>query len=127
MAERTVVQQRLLIESIDATRTMLLSASQFEPLRMIMVTSDSREREKTSLACHLATSLARAGRKTLLIDCDLRSPSIPHAFSAPSAPGVGEFLRGEATLEQILWQSPVPLLSVNPRRTVRLCHNRIAR
>ena len=56
----------------------------------------------------------RAGRKTLLLDCDLRSPSIPHAFSAPSAPGVCEFLRGEATLDQTLWQSPVTLLSVIP-------------
>jgi capsular exopolysaccharide synthesis family protein len=109
-----LVQQRLLIESIDATRTLLLSASRFEPLRMIMVTSALKGEGKTSLSCHLATSLARAGRKTLLIDCDLRSPSVPHAFSAPSAPGVCEFLRGEATLEHILWQSPVTMLSVIP-------------
>ena len=109
-----LVQQRLLIESIDATRTMLLSASRFEPLRMIMVTSALKGEGKTSLSCHLATSLARAGRKTLLIDCDLRSPSVTHAFSAPSSPGVCEFLRSEATLEQTLWQSPVSLLSWSP-------------
>jgi len=109
-----LVRQRLLIESIDAPRTMLLSASRFEPLHLIMVTSALKGEGKTSLSCHLATSLARAGRKTLLIDCDLRGPSIPHAFSAPSGPGVCEFLRGEASLEPILWQSPVASLSVIP-------------
>jgi len=108
------IQQRLLIESIDATRTMLLSASRNQTLHTIMVTSALKGEGKTSLSCHLATSLARAGRKTLLIDCDLRSASIAHAFSAPSAPGVCEFLRSEATLEQILWQSPVSLLTVVP-------------
>ena len=96
-----LVGQRLLIESIDAARTMLLSASRFEPLRLIMVTSALKGEGKTSLSCHLATSLARAGRKTLLIDCDLRSPSVADAFSAPHAPGVSEFLRQEATLDDV--------------------------
>ncbi len=109
-----LVGQRLLIESIDAARTMLLSASRFEPLKVIMVASALKGEGKTSLSCHLATSLARAGRKTLLIDCDLRSPSVADAFSAPHAPGVSEFLRQEATLDDALWQSPVSSLFVIP-------------
>lgn len=109
-----VVQQRLLVDSIDAIRTMLLAAARYEPLRILMVTSALKGEAKTSLSCHLAASLARAGRKTLLIDCDLRRPSVHAAFSAPPAPGVGEYLRGEVVLDEAVWQSPVPSLSLIP-------------
>jgi capsular exopolysaccharide synthesis family protein len=109
-----LVQQRLLIESIDAIRTMLLSASRFEALRLLMVTSALKGEGKTSLASHLATSLARAGRKTVLIDCDLRNPSATQVFSAPQCPGVCEFLREEATLDETIWQSPVSSLFLIP-------------
>ena len=109
-----LVQQRLLIESIDAIRTMLLSASRFEALRLIMVTSALKGEGKTSLASHLATSLARAGRKTLLIDCDLRNSSATEVFDAPLCPGVCEFLREEATLDETIWQSPVNSLFLIP-------------
>ena len=109
-----LVHQRLLIESIDAIRTMLLSASRFEALRLIMVTSALKGEGKTSLASHLATSLARAGRKTLLIDCDLRNSSATEVFDAPLCPGVCEFLREEATLDETIWQSPVNSLFLIP-------------
>src|SRR5208283_1568943 len=95
-------------------RTMLLRASKFESLRVIMVTSALKGEGKTSLSCHLATSLARAGRKTLLIDCDLRSPAIADVFGSPRSPGVCEILRGEASLDEVIWQSPVKSLFLVP-------------
>src|SRR5262249_48445641 len=52
--------QSLLTESVDATRTMLLHAAEVEGLRVVMVTSAAGGEGKTSLASHLATSLARA-------------------------------------------------------------------
>src|SRR5271157_2407797 len=127
-----LVQQRLLIESIDAIRTMLLSASRFEALRLLMVTSALKGEGKTSLASHLATSLARAGRKTLLIDCDLRNPSATEIFDAPQCPGVCEFLREEATLDETIWQSPVSSLFLiaagqcDPAAIELLSHDRLA-
>lgn len=112
--EAQLVEHRVLIDSIDAIRTMLLRASKFEMLRVIMVTSALKGEGKTSLSCHLATSLARAGRKTLLIDCDLRSPSIADVFSSPRSPGVCEILRGEASLDEAIWQTPVKSLFLVP-------------
>ncbi len=94
--------QSKLVESVDATRTMLLHAARAESLRIVMITSASAGEGKTTLACHLTASLARAGRKTLLIDCDLRRPSAHRLFDQPSGPGVSELLRGEVALNDVI-------------------------
>jgi capsular exopolysaccharide synthesis family protein len=89
----------MLHESIDATRTMLVHAARAGSHRVVMVTSAQPGEGKTSLASHLATSLARTGHKTLLIDADLRRPAINRLFDLPPAPGLSELLRGEVTLD----------------------------
>jgi capsular exopolysaccharide synthesis family protein len=92
----------LLTESIDSIRTMILHSTGDGSLRSIMVTSAASGEGKTSLACHLATSLARSGMKTLLIDCDLRKPSIHRIFDIPATPGFSEYLRGEAGADDVI-------------------------
>ncbi|MEO6807850.1 MAG: polysaccharide biosynthesis tyrosine autokinase [Isosphaeraceae bacterium] len=92
----------LLVESVDATRTMLLHASRIESVRVVLVTSALKGEGKTSLSCHLATSLARSGLRTLLIDCDLRSPSVHRLFEVPSTPGVCDLLRSESDLDEVI-------------------------
>ncbi|MFI5457360.1 MAG: polysaccharide biosynthesis tyrosine autokinase [Isosphaerales bacterium] len=85
----------LMLESIDATRTMLIHAARTGSHRVVMITSAVGGEGKTSLASHLATSLARSGLRTLLIDADLRSPSIHRLFNLPVAMGLSEVIRGE--------------------------------
>ena len=80
--------RNLMLESIDATRTMLVHAARTGSHRMVMVTSAVGGEGKTSLASHLATSLAGSGQRTLLIDADLRSPSIHRLLDLPTGPGV---------------------------------------
>jgi len=87
-----------LIESIDAIRTMLLRNATTEDLRIVMVTSAIESEGKTSLASNLAMSLARAGRKTLLIDCDLRRPAAHQLFEQPLQPGFSEVMLHEVEL-----------------------------
>ncbi len=88
-------------ESVNAIRTLMLRHSQNERLQVVMVTSASVGEGKTSLSCHLATSLARAGRKTLLLDCDLRNPTAHRVFDLPLEPGMCEVLRGQVSLEEV--------------------------
>jgi capsular exopolysaccharide synthesis family protein len=88
-------------ESVNAIRTLLLRQSQEVRLQAVLVTSASVGEGKTSLACHLATSLARAGRKTLLLDCDLRNPTAHRVFDLPLEPGMCEVLRGQVPLDEI--------------------------
>jgi capsular exopolysaccharide synthesis family protein len=87
-----------LIESIDAIRTMLLRNASAENLRVVMVTSAESGEGKTTLASNLAMSLARAGRKTLLIDCDLRQPAAHQMFERPLQPGFSEVVLHEVEL-----------------------------
>jgi succinoglycan biosynthesis transport protein ExoP len=95
--------QNRLVESVDAMRALLLHASRSDGTRTVMVTSAIKGEGKTSLACHLATSLARGGRRTLLIDGDLRSPACHRLFGGPSGPGLCEALRGEMDVEDAIY------------------------
>ncbi len=104
----------LLLESIDATRTMLLHAtgSGAQREQVVMITSALSGEGKTSLASHLAASLARSGQRTLLIDADLRSPSIHRLFDLTPDPGLSELLRGEAALEDVIASTAIEELKV---------------
>jgi capsular exopolysaccharide synthesis family protein len=102
----------LLLESVDATRTMLLYTARASGYRVVMIGSAESGEGKTTLATHLATSLGRTGLKTLLIDADLRCPTIHRLFDAPPEPGLSELLRGEAELEDVIAPTPVEDLQV---------------
>src|SRR5262249_53277532 len=79
-----------------------------------MVTSAVPQEGKTTLACHLALSIARAERKTLLIDCDLRRPALHHVFDMPGGPGLSEVLRGKVEPADVVRPGPVEGLDVLP-------------
>jgi capsular exopolysaccharide synthesis family protein len=87
-----------LAESIDAIRTMLLRSAAADGTRVVMVTSAVSGEGKTTLAGSLAVSLARAGRRTVLVDCDLRRPAAHQLFEQTLQPGFSEVLLGEVEL-----------------------------
>jgi len=105
---------RMMLESIDSTRAMILHEARAGNLRVLMVTSAISGEGKTSLSCHLATSLARAGFTTLLIDADFRNPSVAKVFDVCSTTGLGEVLCNEATLDEVLVPSNLPELTIMP-------------
>lgn len=94
--------QSLLIESVDAARAVLLRDCRAEGLRAVMITSAAKGEGKSSLASHLAISVARTGRRTVLVDFDLRSPAAHRLFDLAPAPGVCEVLRGEADVDAVV-------------------------
>lgn len=101
-------------EAVDALRTVLLHSARRDALRTVMITSAVGGEGKTSLATQLASSLARAWRKTLLIDCDLRNPSVHTPFDLPLEPGFCEALRGEMEFEEAIRPTSVSRLWVLP-------------
>ncbi len=99
--------QGILAESVDSIRTMLLRQSRDDNPHVILVTSAGDREGKTTVASHLAASLARSGRRTLLIDGDLRAPTVHAMFSAALEPGLCEMLRGEVDFEGAIQPTPV--------------------
>jgi capsular exopolysaccharide synthesis family protein len=106
--------KRLLAESVDSARTMLLHKARTSSMRVVLVTSAVGGEGKTSLSSHLALSLARSGCKTLLIDADLRNPSLAALFNVPGEAGLCGLLRGETEVADVIHPTQAAGLSVLP-------------
>lgn len=114
-AEETEDHWRSMVhESVSAARAQLLHMAKSGSVQVVMITSAVAGEGKTSLATQLATSLAGTGRKTLLIDGDLRNPAAHRVFEMPSAPGCCEILRTEIEPADAIRQTPVAGLSLLP-------------
>lgn len=111
---KTLYWRSLLNESIDGIRTTLLRDAKKEGTQVVMVSSALDREGKTTLASHLAASFARAGRKTLLIDCDFRRPALHQLFEQPLAPGFCEVLCGEIDITSTMQATPVTDLTLVP-------------
>ncbi len=61
-----------------------------ENLRSVAVTSASPGEGKTVIAANLATGLAQAGQRVVIVDADLRRPKIHEIFGLPMEPGLDE-------------------------------------
>lgn len=105
LAREEARHRSILLESVDAMRTLLLHVAAVDSVRSVMITSAVEAEGKTSLASHLATSLARGGRRTLLVDGDLRKPDVHRLFDLVEGPGLSDLLRGEAKLDDDVIQA----------------------
>jgi capsular exopolysaccharide synthesis family protein len=99
-ANHPVVAQ--LTESIDGVRTILMHDSSSKRRQVVLVTSAATMEGRTTVASQLAASLARAGRRTLLIDGDLRRPALHALFDAPLEDGLCEVLRAEVDVADVI-------------------------
>jgi len=112
----------ILNESINSTRTMLLHSARNQQMQVVMITSATQGEGKTSLASQLGTSMATAGMRTLIVDCDLRNPSINKLFDLKVTPGVSEVLMQEVDVSDAVQPTSVPNLWVIPAGQ---CSNRV--
>jgi capsular exopolysaccharide synthesis family protein len=100
-------------EAYLGLRTSILFSTPDQPPRILLVTSSLPLEGKTLTAANLATALAKAGPPVLLVDCDLRRPSLHTLFRVPLEPGLSNFLVGDVN-ELPLVETQVPNLLVMP-------------
>jgi capsular exopolysaccharide synthesis family protein len=102
--EGPLVPARLTPAATEAFRTMraTLAATAGENVRSILVTSSQEAEGKSSTAINLAESLALAGRRTLLIEGDLRRPTIAQALGVHPGGGIGSVLLNEVSMEDAI-------------------------
>lgn len=81
-------------EAYNAIRTNLMFTQHGEKCPIFVVTSPTANNGKTINSANLAISFAQIGKKTLIIDSDMRNPSLHKLFSLSSKNGLSEILAG---------------------------------
>jgi non-specific protein-tyrosine kinase len=79
-------------EAFRTLRTNLIFAALEKPLQTVLVTSAAPEEGKSTTLANLAVVMAQGGRKTILVDCDLRRPKQHDIFGVPVAPGFSDWM-----------------------------------
>lgn len=91
-----------LVEAYLSSQTSLAFTTDHGVPRTLMVTSTRPGEGKSTTSYALARSLARTNRRVLLIDGDMRSPSLHHFFNLGNASGLSNFLSGDEDLEPLI-------------------------
>src|SRR5580698_7086348 len=105
-------------ESYRALRTSLLLTFAGGPPTVILITSALPEEDKTTTSVNSAIVLAQKGTRVLLIDADLRRPSIHKTLGMGPKIGLSNVLTGAATLQQAIIPSTIlPELFILPAGT----------
>jgi Mrp family chromosome partitioning ATPase/uncharacterized protein involved in exopolysaccharide biosynthesis len=94
------------VEAFRALRTNLFFSGLERDLRTLMITSSTQMEGKTTVAINLAIGLAQLGKRTLLVEADLRNPFLHHAFGIPKEPGVAEVVIGSVPLDEAVRSFP---------------------
>lgn len=104
--------QICLDQSIDGIVAKLCLRADSRNARVVLVSSATRGEGKSTLSIQLAKRLAWTSARTLLVDFDLRKPTLHHVFDAPRGPGLSEYLRGESELGAIIRPTEIDNLSL---------------
>ena len=88
--------RHLYAEAFRNVRSSILFKNwQGKPPKTILITSAVPNEGKTTVTSNLAVTMALAGARVLLADCDLRRGGVSELFKLPSSPGLSEALRGK--------------------------------
>lgn len=89
-------------ESYRSLRTNILSINLANPPKTMLLTSAHPEEGKSITSTNLAIVMAEIGKKTLLVDCDLRRPSVHTILGMDKARGLSEVLYGTEEWDKVL-------------------------
>jgi succinoglycan biosynthesis transport protein ExoP len=93
-------------EAIRTMRSLVLLERSREPLRSLLVTSALAGEGKSTCTAHMAIAHALQGRKTLLIDADLRRPSQHNHFALKNNSGLAEVILDGCSIHDVRQQIP---------------------
>jgi capsular exopolysaccharide synthesis family protein len=95
-------------EAFRMLRENLRYLSVDRELKTTLVTSAIPEEGKSTVAACLAMANAGSGKRTLLVECDLRRRVLAGRFGLAEAPGLSDYLAGNATPSNVLQLVPIP-------------------
>ena len=99
-------------EAFRALRTAMVAGTGGTGTRIVAITSTQPLEGKTTTAVNIALALAIGGARVLLIDGDMRRPSLHKAIRLPNDKGLAELLNGSARMREVVQRCGDPNLLV---------------
>jgi succinoglycan biosynthesis transport protein ExoP len=94
--------QSMAAESYRGLRSSISFASADKPLKTLIVTSSDQGEGKSLTSVNLAIAIAMERRRVILVDADLRRPSLHRLLDVKQSPGLADLLVGKASIEDAL-------------------------
>ncbi len=103
------------VESFRKLRTKILYPAEGDVPRSILIISADAQEGKSFVCANLGVSLAHSvAQHALMIDCDLRRPSLADLFGLDNSRGLVDYLRGEDDFARLVQGTGLPDLSIMP-------------
>lgn len=104
-------------ESFRNLRSSLFLKFRSEPIKVIMITSSQPQDGKSFVSFNLAASIASVGHKTVIVDCDLRRPTLHDKFKINNSIGLSNYMVDHTPKEKIIHKTDVENLAFIPAGT----------
>lgn len=99
-------------ESYRSLRLGVQFSSIDTPVRTLVITSPHSGDGKSLTSANLAIALAQEGKRVILVDADLRKPTVHKSFDVAVEPGLTSVLAGQSTVDEVLRKTHVDTLSI---------------
>ncbi len=99
-------------EAFRSIRTALLFSCQEHDVRLLQFSSAEPSDGKTTTISNLAIAVAQSGKKVLLVDADMRRPTVHEMFRLSQEAGLSDILAGEIEWQNVVKSTPFATLSV---------------
>ena len=100
------------LEGFRVLRANLLGLCSREPFRTVLVTSAQAREGKTAIAANLATVLALAGKRTVVVDADANLQGLSRALGVRGRPGLTDLCAGDTSSDQVLCPTEIDALRI---------------
>jgi tyrosine-protein kinase Etk/Wzc len=101
-------------ESFRNLRSSLFLRFKSEPIKVILVTSCQPQDGKSFISFNLAASIASVGYKTIILDCDLRRPTLHEKFKEVNSSGLSNYMIDHVSKDEIIHDTFIKNLSFIP-------------